>query len=686
MANLGFSIRSTFGLIPKTDKLEELQNALKTEYEKLQAYIESEELNEYLELKELVNSDSFKTNKNEILSLNFKSTDEFAKEQKFNKLSKDKRITNYFKVLESAEYKSFLQTEDSAELTEYRELKEYLESSEHKQVLTDFTNKLEAEKNKEKEYKTLAKSGDIKKYFKIEQSAQLGLYNELVDSEELKKFEALKAFAASNELKELKTALAEQFSIEKNKKQDLKNLAKHPDLLAYNKLKDKSEAEEPEVLKEYEELKSYLNSSEYQEKLNELTFKNTEEFKKEQEFKRLQKDSKLKRYFKFAASPQLSFFNSFKDSDTLKKYEELKNYIESEEYSNNLHNASYENSEAYKKESRYTELANSSLIKSWEKYQKSKPYLLFKEVENSELLKEYQDLEEFVNSDKFKEFKEYMLDKEKWQKTDDHKKEVRLEELEKSADIKWYFKVKDSDKFNDLLSWKLTFEDDFDSGKIDDQKWMNSFFWGKMLINDRYVMAGDKHYYTDNKNFEFNGTTLKIVTKQEKASGKVWHPLHGFNTTDFNFTSGMLCTAHSFRQQYGRFEAKIKVDANYPVYQAFWLKGEKIVPEVDVFKFNMDKKNRFQMSNIWGQSPKERNSDKMNGSSLSNDFHIYTLDWTPEKISWKINGYEVYSSTENIPNEPLYLMLSAGIHKESEAQELPSNFEIDWVRCYEKFN
>ena len=63
MANLGFSIRSTFGLIPKTEKIEAQQNALKAEYEKLQAFENSDELNEYLELKELINSESFKSNK-----------------------------------------------------------------------------------------------------------------------------------------------------------------------------------------------------------------------------------------------------------------------------------------------------------------------------------------------------------------------------------------------------------------------------------------------------------------------------------------------------------------------------------------------------------------------------------------------------------------------------------------------
>lgn len=684
MANLGFSIRSTFGLIPKTDKIEAQREALKTEYEKLQAFTNSDLLKEYLDLKTLVNSTDFKDNKKHILGLNFKNTEEFKKEQQFIKLSKDKRIKNYFKVLESAEYKAFLSTEDSNELDEYKELQAYLESPEHANIKQTLADNLAAEHEKEKKYKALSKFSDIKNYFKIEKSAQLALYLELNNSDELKEYMDLKEFVESNQLLELKTALAEQLISEKNKKKELKQLAKNPDLRAYKKLKDKSKAEKPQALKDFEELQKYLSSQEYQQKLNELDYKNTDAFTKEQKFNKLKKDSRFKRYFKFEASQQLSFYNAFKTSDTLKTYQELKTYLTSDAYTQNLAAADYKNSDGYKKEQRYQDLAKSNQIKTWIKYQKSKAYLLFKSVENSDLIHEYQELDEFLKSDKFKEFKAYMLDKEKWQKTDNYQKELRFQELEKDDDIIWYFKVKDSDKFNELLGWNLTFEDDFNSGKIDDSKWMNSFFWGKMLLNDRYVLAGDKHFYTDNKNLELNGTTVKIVTKKEKTSGKVWDPIHGFYTDNFEYTSGMLSTAHSFRQQYGRFEAKIKINANYPVYQAFWMKGEKITPEIDVFKFNMDRKNRFQFSNIWGQSKNERVSSKLNGNPLAKDFHIYTLDWTPEKISWKINGFEVYTSTQNIPDEPLYLILSAGIQKNAEPQELPSSFEIDWVRCYEK--
>lgn len=73
--------------------------------------------------------------------------------------------------------------------------------------------------------------------------------------------------------------------------------------------------------------------------------------------------------------------------------------------------------------------------------------------------------------------------------------------------------------------------------------------------------------------------------------------------------------------------------------------------------------------------------NKFGGSGLAKDFFIYTVDWDANTITWKINGYTVATAPNNI-QEPLFLMLSAGLTKDADA--LPSSMEIDWVRCYEK--
>lgn len=688
MANLGFSLRSALGLIPKTEKIESEKQALKEEFNKLNSFIESNELKEYIELKAIINSDDFKNNKKKIIGLNFKTTEEYQKELRFSKLKKNKNIINYFQVLASTQLAEFNETEQSDDLKDYIELRDYLDSQKHKQLVHEFADNLNNEKNKYKEFKVLEKSKAVKEYYSTLNSSNLKNYNELVDSAELNEYMKLKDFCASQNLQEFKKAVAEQLASEKNKTKELKSLKNNASVKAYIKNKEKETIEKPSELVQLEELETYVNSEEYRNKLKELEYKNTEEYKKEEKFKTLQKNKKFTTYFKFIQSSQFNRYEAFKSSNDLKYYEDLKAYIASSDHQKALTDYTYTNSDEYKKEQKFGELKKSQRIMFWGKYQKAKPYLMFKEIEDSELLKEYQELEDFIGSETFKELKNYMLDKQKWQKTEEYQQEIRFNELDKSPDIKWYFAIKDSSKFDELKAWNLTFEDDFTLGKVDEEKWMNSYFWGKMLLKDRYVIAGDKHFYSDNKNIELNGTTLKIVTKKEKTKGKVWHPVHGFTTQEFDYTSGMLTTAHSYRQLYGKIEAKIKLNAEYPIYQAFWLKGEKILPEVDVFKFNMDKRNRFQMSSIWGDASNskaaKRKTEKINGSNFAKDYFIYTLDWTEQKLTWKINGIEVYSVTEGIPNEPLYLLLSAGIQQTPAQEFVPAAFEIDWVRCYEK--
>jgi beta-glucanase (GH16 family) len=541
----------------------------------------------------------------------------------------------------------------------------------------------QGELDKEKRQKSLQKNAAIKKYYKIKASALYKLYEELKDSDELNNFKKLEAFCLSGDLTQLKAELKEKHAQEKAKPAELKKLAGLPEVKQFL---NNGEGEKTKNIEEYEALNEYLNSGEFKENLQNADYSNSGEYKKEQEYLKLKKDARLKKYFKFENSTALQSFNRTQESAEFKELNELTQYISSNEYKEKLEGLKWENSEGFAKEKELEQLNNDENIKHWLKFQKDKQYLVFKEVEGSELLEEYQLLKEYVDSSGFAEEKSYLLDKQKYQKTQEYKDEERLKELENSEDIKWYFKVKDSNKFDSLQAWRLTFEEEFELGKIDQEKWMNAFFWGKMLMDDRYVMAGDKAYFTDNKNLEFNGTTVKIVAKNEKVSGKVWHPQFGFNQQDFDYTSGMLSTAHSFRQQYGKFEAKIKINSTPGFYQAFWLKGEKIVPEIDVVKFNMGKNNRMQFSVISGDAKDYKNAKnvttKFGGGSFSKDFFIYTLEWGPEKISWKINHQEVYSTSENIPKEPMYLMLSAGL--QNNAGALPAGMEIDWVRVYER--
>lgn len=446
-----------------------------------------------------------------------------------------------------------------------------------------------------------------------------------------------------------------------------------------NRLNDYKESDE---LKQFNELSDFVNSADFKAKKAEITslnYASSDYCAKEKQYNGLTKDKRIKNYYSVNQSADLKRFESASNSDALKRLNELTETVNSADFQQAKADKSNPEKMAECKSllQEYKSLTKNPEIKFWKKYQASKQYKMFVETSNSSLIADYEELKAYINSDEFKTQKEYLLDKNRFSKTAEAEKERKFEELKNSENIKWYQATVNSNKFDELKAWNLTFEDNFDGAKVDESKWMNSFFMGKMVINDRYVLANEKQYFTDNKNVDIKQSVLSIVTKKEKATGKVWDEKLGFMTKDFDYTSGMLSTANSFRQQYGRFEAKIKINSLSPVYQAFWLKGEHKEPEIDIFKYNI-KKGQMQVS---AYNKGVAAGSKFGGSGLAKDFFIYTVDWDANTITWKINGYTVATAKNNI-QEPLFLMLSAGLTNDADA--LPSSMEIDWVRCYEK--
>ncbi|MBI5010351.1 MAG: glycoside hydrolase family 16 protein, partial [Bacteroidia bacterium] len=226
----------------------------------------------------------------------------------------------------------------------------------------------------------------------------------------------------------------------------------------------------------------------------------------------------------------------------------------------------------------------------------------------------------------------------------------------------------------DILKHReLTFSDEFDSEKLDSKKWLTNYYWGEKLLHDRYSVESDLQAYTEKDNFEIRNSVLKITTKPQKTTGKVWSADKGFTTKEFNFTSGIICTGSSFRQKYGTFTAKVKLgDPN--AKNAFWMLADKITPHIDVCRTSKGK--------VWFDyfSSKGGSSKTSIGSRYSGDFFIFTLEWTAYKLLWKINDTEVFTQITDIPQEPMYILFSGGLDKPINGM---TSMEIDWIRVYQ---
>jgi len=414
-----------------------------------------------------------------------------------------------------------------------------------------------------------------------------------------------------------------------------------------------------DTLKKFNELKDLVTSSDFLNKKKEiesLSFKSSEEFAKEKEFLSLQKAKDIVLYFRTIAGSSLKKFRDLDGSDKISGYESLEKLVTSLEFREKTKTKEFRGSDDSRKLDEFKRLKGSSEIKDYYTFKKSKEYANFLNTDGSTRLARYNELKDYVATNEFKEKKNYLLDKKRFEKTDMFKQVQEFDKLKKNEDILWYFKVKDSNKFDILKHRELTFSDEFEGEKLDTKTWLTNYYWGDKLLHDRYSVGSDLQAFTEKENFEIRNSLLKIITKSQKINGKVWSS-DGFKTKEFAYTSGIINTGKSFRQKYGTFTAKIKL-GNPAAKSAFWMLTEKITPHVDICR-TANGKVQFD----YFATP-EKKAKTTIGSKYANDFFIFTLEWTSDKLVWKINDTEVFTQTSGIPQEPIYILFSGSLDKQ----------------------
>jgi hypothetical protein len=432
---------------------------------------------------------------------------------------------------------------------------------------------------------------------------------------------------------------------------------------------------ESDQLANYNKLDTLVNSSEFIQKKKEiesLQYKTSQEYSKEKEFLTLQKAKDIVLYFRTVAGPALKSFKALDGSEKIKKYEALEKEVTSLEFKEKSKTKGFNETDDHKKLQEYQNLKSSQEIKDYYKFKASKEYANFLNVDGSSRLARYNELKEYVATPEFKAQKEYLLDKKRFEKSEMFKQLTEYQKLKKDPDIIWYYKVKDSGKFDILKKRELTFSDEFEGEKLDTKKWLTNYFWGDKLLHDRYTVEPDLQAFTEKENFELRNSTLKINIKPQKVNGKAWSTEKGFSTKEFNYTSGIINSGNSFRQKYGIFSAKVKLgDPN--TKNAFWMISDKITPHVNICRASKGK--------VWFDFfPSAGNQLRTSlGSRYSNDFFIYTLEWTHDKLVWKINNTEVFTQTSNVPQEPMFVNFAGALDKPISGM---TSMEIDWVRVY----
>lgn len=158
-----------------------------------------------------------------------------------------------------------------------------------------------------------------------------------------------------------------------------------------------------------------------------------------------------------------------------------------------------------------------------------------------------------------------------------------------------------------------------------------------------------------------------------------------------DWLSGSLTTFGTFSQTYGHFEISARLPKGQALWPAFWLVPENgdWPSELDVFDVVGDETTILRAggyTSVWGLTPNSVN--KVLVPDMSEDFHLYSMTWTPEKITFAFDGVIVHEfNTAPDMHDPMVLIanLAVGGWNGLSDETTPEGaaLEIDFIRVYQ---
>ena len=243
--------------------------------------------------------------------------------------------------------------------------------------------------------------------------------------------------------------------------------------------------------------------------------------------------------------------------------------------------------------------------------------------------------------------------------------------------------------------WSLVWNDEFngpDGSMPDPNKW-------RILQDGSGFGNQELEYYTNlPANLHIEGGKLVITARRQ--------PFKGPDGIERDYTSARLETAGHFQQKYGRFEARIKLPGGQGIWPAFWMLGSDFPSagwpacgEIDIME-NVG----FEPGKIHGtlHGPDYSGNNPLTGAytlpnheAMSDDFHVFAVDWMPDAIRFYVDGHHFETQTvDSIPSSkrwvfdhPFYVLLNLAVGgawpgKPDAKTPFPATMLVDYVRVY----
>ncbi|MEN0003520.1 MAG: family 16 glycosylhydrolase [Bacteroidota bacterium] len=257
----------------------------------------------------------------------------------------------------------------------------------------------------------------------------------------------------------------------------------------------------------------------------------------------------------------------------------------------------------------------------------------------------------------------------------------------------------DGNLSEETLFDQLVWSDEFDTdGPIDDTKW---FHQTQLPLPDSWYNSEIQHYTNREENAKVENGILKITARKETFTDQ---------GVTKQYTSARLNSKFAFT--YGRVEIRAKLPFGVGTWPAIWMLGKNInedgaywdnegfgttpwpaCGEIDIMEHWGHNQNFVQSAM---HTPSSFGATENHGGRIlptaSTAFHVYALEWTPEKMVFSVDDviHYVYNPIDKNPDTwpfdaEQYLLLNVAIQESI----IPTTFtqsamEIDYVRVYQQ--
>lgn len=241
-------------------------------------------------------------------------------------------------------------------------------------------------------------------------------------------------------------------------------------------------------------------------------------------------------------------------------------------------------------------------------------------------------------------------------------------------------------EFAAIPSW----QDEFDySGKPDAAKWsydLGDHGWGNNELEN----------YTDKLENARVGNGNLVITAIKEASGKQL------------YSSARLVSKGKGDFLYGKFEIRAKLPKGRGTWPAIWMlasggdygnKGWPDNGEIDIMEyvgFDQDRVHGNIHTKAFNHAIKTNKGNNVVVNGLSEDFHVYSCEWTPERITIMVDGNAYFTFRKEAAyqwpewpfDKPFHMILNIAVggnwggQKGVDDSIFPQKMEVDYVRVY----